>query len=344
MAYETGSATDQTDLMNKLQTFAAANGFTVDNYDGSNHFLSISRSADSLYVTFYWNTTTTIAMYQALGYSGIYAQEPWNQADDSGNGHATLGSVHLSRCVSNIGAGPYTTYYFFAYDDPYALHIVLEFSPGLYRHFCFGSLNKAGTWTGGAFAAGHFWNTYNGYSYYDSPNFGGHSLLLDGWLKPDPGYGSLTIGATLHVEGFQTLGQPTGGKWGHCVYPGASDSYLGNDRGGTGRIRIAGGCRGGIALTQFGWLLPDLSNGFIPIVPFEVFYPDANAASGTSVKWYYLGRVANIGHIHLEGIDPAQEITVGADTWMAFPAVRKSIVGGDNQESWNMGIIYKKVT
>jgi len=33
MAYQTGSATDQTDLMSKLSTFAQANGFTEDYYN-----------------------------------------------------------------------------------------------------------------------------------------------------------------------------------------------------------------------------------------------------------------------------------------------------------------------
>ena len=60
MAYQTGTASDQTDLMNKLQTFAVANGFTLDNYDSTNRFVSISRPADNVYVTFYWDGTHTL--------------------------------------------------------------------------------------------------------------------------------------------------------------------------------------------------------------------------------------------------------------------------------------------
>lgn len=346
MAYQTGTATDQTDLINKLQTFAAANGFTVDNYDGTNRFCSISRPADDLYMTFYWNAVDTIAMYQALGYSAGSAQTPWTQTDDSGNGHNVLGSIaNNGRRVSYIGNGPFTAYHFFAYTDPYAIHVVLEFSSGLYRHFAFGSIQKASVWTGGAFVAGHLWNTGNSYSVYDDPTSYGHSLLLDEECVPQTvGYyiENMNSGATLHIEGFESQGQPTGGKWGHCVANSTNDVYLGNDRGGTGRIRILGGCRGGVVLRQLGWMLPDLSNGFIPIIPFEVFYHEGY--TGSNKNRYYLGRLVNVGHIHLEGIDPAQEITVGSDTWIAFPAVRKSNIGSNNQESWNMGIIYKKVT
>ena len=44
MAYQTGSATDQTDLMSKLSTFAQANGFTEDYYNGTNRHLSLCQS------------------------------------------------------------------------------------------------------------------------------------------------------------------------------------------------------------------------------------------------------------------------------------------------------------
>jgi hypothetical protein len=92
---------------------------------------------------------------------------------------------------------------------------------------------------------------------------------------------------------------------------------------------------------MFGSLLPDLANGWVPIIPIEVYYMRSLSAND---GMYYLGNLPNVGHIHLEGIDPAQEITIGADTWIAFPMVRKSDVGGDNQESENAGIVYKKVT
>lgn len=343
MAYQTGSATDQTDLMDDLQTFVAANGFTVDNYDGPNRFLSISRAADDLYVTFYWDGTSHMALFQALGYNGAYAQQPWNQADDSGNGNSTLANIYSGRNINNIGAGPFTAYHFFAYTNPYAIHVVLEFSPGLYRHFGFGMISKHGTWTGGAWAGGHHWNPQDSYGQYDAPNGTPHTILTDAGYYPNGSkYNwNQNAGATLHVEGLPD--QPSGGKWGHCCSAGTTDALVGNDRGGTGRIRISANIRNGIAVRQFGWMLPDLQNGFVPIIPNHMFYIDGDAGSG-SQNWYYLGKMPNVGMVHLEGIDPDQEITVGGDTWMAFPGVRKSKILNNNQESWNMGIIYKKVT
>ena len=345
MAYETGTASDQTDLMSKLSTFAQANGYGEDYYSGGNKRLSLSRPADDCYVSFAWDSVNTIAVYQALNYEGAHDEEPWDQDDDSGNGNDNLPTdIDKGRQVSRIGDGPFTAYHFFGYTNPYSIHIVLEFSPGLHRHFAFGYLNKTGTWTGGAFCGGHLWN-FGGaipFQYYDLPGNETHTVLLDGALVVDQFVKSTyntDAGGTLHIEGMPN--QDGASKWGHSISNRVLDAYVGTDRDGNSRIRIGGGCRQGPAVRQFGPYLPNLANGFVPIIPMEVFYNDGeNSADG----WYYLGRVSNVGHIHLHGIDPGQELTVGAETWIAFPAVRKSNIGGYNQESRNMGIIYNKVT
>lgn len=346
MAYETGSATDGTDLFSKLSTFAQANGYVEEYYNGTTRFLSLSRAADSLYVTFYWDNTDTVGIWQALGFSAGQQETPWGQVDDSGNGAAETADLHPGRVVNAIGAGPFTAYHFFAYDTPsYSIHIVLEFSPGLYRHFGFGQLAKSGAWTGGAWVGGHLWNPASSFDQYSFPNSTKHSILLDGRLGPGSAQYSAydsNAGGTLHLEGFD--GQEAGAKWGHGVDPDSSDVNTGNDRSGKQKVRIAGGIRQGIAISQFGFLLPDLSVGFIPIIPIETFYHKDDASSGTGNDWYYLGKMGNVGHIHLHGITPAQELTVGGETWIAFPGVRKSDVGGINQESENMGLIYNKVT
>lgn len=343
MAYQTGSASDQTDLMSKLSTFAQANGFTQDYYNGTNRHLSLSRAADNVYVSFCWDAVSHIQMYQALGYSATHNEAPWNQANDSGNGTDQPDTYpDRERQVSAIGNGTFPTYHFFAYTNPYAIHIVLEFSAGLFRHFGFGKINKTGIWTGGAWCAGHLWNPGNSFSYYDIPYGSPHSVLTDGLLIPGGSYYgtySINSGGTIHCEGLPN--QVAAGKWGHCVYPSTTDVNVGNDRASNPRIRIAGGFRGGVALAQFGQFLPDLANGYVPIIPIEIFYYDSVLGEDGI---YYLGRMPNVGHIHLEGIDASEEITIGADTWIAFPMVRKSNIDGNNQESENAGIIYKKVT
>jgi len=340
MAYQTGSATDQTDLMSKLSTFAQANGFTEDNYNGVNRFLSLSRPTDSLYVTFYWDGVDNIQMWQALGYTGGQAQTPWGQANDSGNPDAdwTTNYPDRGRGINAIGSGPFTAYHFFAYTNPYRIFVVLEFSAGLYRHFGFGKINKVGTWTGGAFVAAHHWSFYSGSQ--DSPSSRYHSLLLDGAYVPSSDIASQYAGATIHMTGLPEQNAAT--KWGHVGSTTSGTNHPGNDTAGNPRDIVYGGFRNGLGVMNWGWLLPDLSNGFIPICPIELFYIYKDTS--TRFWWYYLGNLPDIGMIHLHGINPAQEITIGSDTWIAFPAVRKSKIMNNNEESWNMGVIYKKVT
>ncbi len=342
MAYQTGSASDTTDLMNKLQVFAAANGYVVDNYDGANRRLSISRAADSLYAHLYWDGTNNIGMYQSLGYSAGSVATPWTMPNDSGNGYANLAQLYRGRNVNNIANGPFPTYYFFGYTNPYSIHVVLEFSAGIYRHFGFGKLDKVGIWTGGAWVAGHHWNAQDGGGALDSPTSTVHSILLDGVTNPPTALYDYCryCNATMHAEDLPL--QDASSKWAVSGAPTIS-SYLGNDRAGNPRVRIIGGCRGGIALSQFGWLVPNLASGFVPLIPMEVFYIDGVAGSA-SRGWYHLGRLHNVYHLHMQGIDPAQEINYGGSTYLVFPGVRKSHVGMNNQESWNMGIVYKKVT
>lgn len=339
MAYQTNSATDQTDLMSDLSTFAQANGFTEEYYNGTNRFLVLSRSADSLYVTFYWDGSDNIMMWQSLGYAGGYAETPWLQADDSGNPGSSKTYPDRGRNVNGIGNGTFTAYHFFAYTDPYVICVVLEYSPGLYRHFAFGKLNKVGTWTGGAFVAGHHWCPSASGIFLSNETSNYHSMLLEAQFNPSTYSDVLNAGATLHVEGLP--GQDVSGKWGQFGYVSDGTYHPGEDTAGNPRIIINGGMRNGISVNTFGWLLPDLAAGFLPIMPIECFYW---RYQGGSDGWHYLGNLANVGHIHLHGIDPAQELTVGSDTWMAFPAVRKSNIGGLNEESENMGLIYKKVT
>lgn len=343
MSYQTGTATDQTDLMSKLSTFAQANGFTEEYYNGTTKFLALSRSTDNIYVTFAWDAINTIAIYQALGFSATYQEQPWNQADDSGGGSDTIPSlIDRGRQVSKIGNGAFTAYHFFAHTDPYCIYVVLEFSPGLYRHFGFGKINKVGTWTGGAFAYGHLWNWGNSFAVYDEPAAQAHTVMMDSLFTHGLTYYETytpNAGGTLHCEGLP--GQDASGKWGMSGYYGVTTENLGTDRGSNPKVRIFSGCRASFALSLFGGFLPDLANGFVPIMPMEVFYSrNQSAANGV----YYLGNMHNVGHIHLEGIDPGQEITVGSDTWIAFPMVRKSNIGSNNQETENAGIIYKKVT
>lgn len=64
MAYETGIPTDQEDFIDKLQTFAVANGWTLDYNDQTRDQAGIH--LNNVYVQFAWDDATGIAVYQSL--------------------------------------------------------------------------------------------------------------------------------------------------------------------------------------------------------------------------------------------------------------------------------------
>lgn len=350
MSYSAPAApTNAGDLMAKVSTFAVSTmGWTEEYYENSTYKI-MTLSKGSCIVSFYWDANDaepdSIAMYQSLGYLGDPpTYYPWDQTDDSGFGHtdSTSPDQGIQRGIKFIGAGPYTSLHLFGSTspDPDVVYCVLEYTPGIYRHFAFGNVEKFGTWTGGEFVSGHQWTRYNSGQDLDVPSSTYHSVLLDGAYVNGDGQGTpyKRAGATVHCESLPN--QDVAGKWGAVGYAyGMTTPANLTDTAGEDMLTLYGGCRNGPAVAQFGWQEPDISKGYIPIIPIELYYVDTSTSPD---NYHYLGRLANCGHIQMKGLDPNSTITIGADTWRVFPAVRKSRVGGNNEESWWMGLIYKQ--
>jgi len=349
MSYSSPTApTSASDLMTKLSTFAVSTmGWTQDYYDSATYKI-MSLHKGNCYVHFFWDDNgsdpLSIAMYQSLGYAGDPpTYYPWQHTTDSGFGHDDSSSPDLGneRSVSFIGSGPYTSVHFFGHTSPDVIYVALEYSPGLYRHFGFGTLEKYGTWTGGEFVYGHYWSKYGPNIYLDAPTYAHHSVLLDGVATQDGGgtARSARIEATMHCEGFPNQGSTKWGSFGDARTNASKITTYRQDRDGYTHLTLWGGARNGPALLQYGWQEPDISKGYIPIIPIDTYYVDTSVSPD---KYYYMGRMFNCGHIQLKGLSPKDTITIGADTWRVFPVVRKSKAGGDIEESWWMGVIYKQ--
>lgn len=324
MAYETDSATSIDDLMTKLDAFLTGNGWTQDQLDtGAN---KAAWHKGTIYVSFRWDGSGNIGVYHALGFSGT-GTDPGNHTGDSGNGLVSA-SITSQRRISGIGTGPFTAYHFFLDDDPVdCVHVVLEFSLGLYRHFSFGSMIKEGTWTGGEYATTLDWLTTgsNGSDILNAT----HHVMFDLIHAND----NRNVG-TLHIEGMPF--QAGSSKWGVFW----SSTSPGSDRAGNSRILVGGGFRDGPLHTLFCGIGATPSNGFVPMYPVWVF---ARNRSVTPEDDIFLGTIPNIRGLNIRYINPAEEFTYGSDVWMAFPWVRKSNAGGTTQESKYQGIAIKKV-
>lgn len=326
MAYQAGTATDIHDLMDKLTTFAQANGWTEDEYiDAATGQLTLHR--DNCYVSFRWddNPATDLGVYQSTGWAA--SNFPHEMPGDSGNGDAT-DPINAERRVNFVQPGPYTQYYFFAHTSPYYIHIVVEVDSGRYRHFGFGHLNKIGTWTGGEYCYGHVWD--QGATAIDSPISGSHAMGLDTVCANN------TLMPTVRVEGMP--GQDGSSEW---MVLGNTTSG-GTDTAGNPRAYGLGGWRGGLWGYALGWIPMVRLNAYKPLIPIPVWYRDATPAPDA---WVLLGHQPEVAIVNMKNYNPADVITIGGtDDWVVFPWVRKQNLGVDTEESWNAGIAYRKRT
>ena len=315
MAFETGVASSQSDFLDKLTTFAAANGWTLDEFDDVTNFqAAISRS--NAFIQWRWDNTTGIAGFQSLGFAGATA--PGSQLDDSGNGD-TSGTVDTDRRFSAIGNGPFVRHWFFAdaATAPY-IYYVLEFSAGFYVHGWIGTIDKFGTWTGGEFHGQSIWVSGN-------PNSANHNVAVDS------AHNVVGQCATIHAEGLP--GEAGASKWGVFVRAGTS---VGTDRGANARVRFMGGSRDGYLSHAMQGMRANPSNGYVPMVPLQCFY------LGVTTEKRYLGKLIDVRELNGFFLSPQQEFipSGSADTWIAFPAYRKATSG---TTSGNLFLAYRKV-
>lgn len=319
--------------MNLLQTFAVAEGWTLNIYDAGDSWMALNNG--SVYVQFRWDGSTGIAMFHSTAFDGT-GVAPGNHTGD--DGCATVdASAPYNATVStgrriNVGNGPYTAYHFFTDGTTKYIHVVLEYSPGLYRHFSFGTIDKIGDWTGGQYAVCTFWNQSSTNPSNTVSNQ--HSFLWDGLC----GVSGISVreNGTIRVEGMPN--QTGSMKW---MMFGTATTSLGNDRAGNARITGLGGCRGANPyLTAFGPFRASLLTGFTPLIPIPIFWRDTSPAPDL---YMLLGYAPGVRHIQMANYTAGQEITLGSDTWMIFPMIRKQNISS-GEESKNAGMAYLKVT
>jgi len=328
LAYETGTATDLADLITKLNTFATSNGWTGDELDTGNGDWAISKN--TVFVSARWDTATPqhLALYQALAFDGA-GTLPGDHTDDSGNGYNDTSShvdtiLDNERHVTDLGDGPFPSYHFFENDsNPAYIHVVVEVSTGIYRHFGFGELSKVGTWTGGEYVYAHYNN--NGTTNKLSTIFG---TLLDGLQVNEQ------FCATLHCEGLTN--QDASSKWG--IVWGTTTITPSNDSGGNPRERIQGGFRGGPTARAFGNFNGSSLTGLIPAYKIGLWHLDND-----NNRMRLLGYQADVRGINIRNFSSGQEVTIGSDTWVMFPLLLRSTDNVAYHTDYS-GIAYKKVT
>lgn len=327
MSYQTGVATNQQDVVTQFVNFAVANGWTQDELDTVNRRAVIHRG--TVYMGFRWSAAASggvIGLYQSTGYTG--GNNVGQHPGDSGRGQVTTGAVTTERRLTSIGDGPYTALTLFSQstDSPY-IHAVLEYSPGLFRHFGCGTIDKIGTWTGGEYVTHTQWTN----------SFGG---ATNNFLWDSRGSQSTTAQgdekSTMRITGMPN--QSGGMTW--AVFSQGTGS-LNNDTAGNAVINIRGGATGfdNPEIASYGYVRASANAGYVPMFKIPIYWADTTPAPDTAML---LGYAPDVRIMQMANFTSAQEFSVGADTWKVFPMIRKQ-VGGSGDRSENAGIAYKKI-
>lgn len=311
MSYETSSATGVNDLLDKLRLFLIDEGWTVD-FNGSRtdvtgNAVLVSKGGNCF--GFMTDTSTGSGynptdFFGAFQYPGPYAggDGPHEQADASAISYA------------NNMPGPFQAYHFFSGVNAAGVdyvHVVVEATPGSFRHIGVGQINKLGAITNGNYSYGASWHYHPSYinslntaqgvpfdSLEDSDLIGWRTTVIrcDGDAI-SPRYGTFNLRTTVDAGSRQIRGGFNSDIAGLALDP----SSL------TGRVTL---------LPIFGAILRPSS--------------------------YYslLGGPADMRFVNMTNLQPGDTIAIGADNWKVFPIRRKNGASGlENSGVW--GIAYK---
>ncbi|MBL4908941.1 MAG: hypothetical protein JKX78_02790 [Alteromonadaceae bacterium] len=155
MAHETGSATDPIDLLDKLRLFCIAQGLTVNEFRNEGvapgKLLSVSFNGGFFSIGFVVNATTGFEGYVLTQASGFNASTAWGSQPNE-----TSPTTSQKVVCFGILNGAAISDYHFAFFTGGVVMVSLNTVAGSWRHFCFGDIEKYGTYTGGAIILGHF--------------------------------------------------------------------------------------------------------------------------------------------------------------------------------------------
>lgn len=331
MAYETGVPTDPIDLLQKLNTFLAANGWTSDasasvgsGWETHLHKGSVYAHLRAAVAEGPWASNadaggTALLLYLSGGYDG---GQPWNLQPT--NPPLSNGTSDRIGVGMNLSAGPYSNYYFFTDSTNDNFVLVLEKSPGLYEYLAWGtSLRKNGTWTGGPYFVGSSSGFYAGYRFFgantpgwtstsDCPGcFSDRQACAAGFVRCD---------SDSFTGKWIPISDVTGGGQGYTGRNGAS-SVVGGFNPPASIARYASASFSTFANPQpFQWMQTSALDGRANLLP--ILWWVGRDGSGSNTGGFSL--VGSLPTVFFSngvgnGFTPTGEYVIGPDTYMMFP-------------------------
>ncbi|PSD12651.1 MULTISPECIES: hypothetical protein [Stenotrophomonas] len=309
-------------LIDLVVQFAQVNGWIVDrnNLVGANRTATLRIPGVSDYVHLFNTDQLSLKSRISIGYDG--------NATPSAQPLVSPRDILTYELV-----GPFPRLKLFANGN--AIHVAIALAvAGEYRHHTFGVLEKAGAYTGGTYVDGTYWARTGSYSGVLIAN--GSNVVLFGHNPNTTGCG--------HVRADSAEDGRTNSYNQICNYYGNALGAEGQAGSGVGSLYQSntsatydsmwlGYALGGCDENTF--------SGRSVLHPIQL----SIRRPGTGVYLSPIGRVSGLRACYLEKLEPEQEITIGEDTWMVFPWLRKlamSSVTNAPPASGNYGWAVKK--
>lgn len=309
MAYQTGTALNANDLLDKIRVFALSQGWTIHGWavrsdgGGSGGWCLLLGKADihfALYADLGADSTGNpgqkLGGYLYPAYSGAHGNmaQPNKSANIYGNG---------------LGMSQYVAYHFFA--GPEHIHVTIEVTTGVYKHFGIGRLRRLGNVNTGAYLYVSNWRSDIGYI--NNPLTSFHAIPFDSAYNY--GYSRSTV-----IMADSDAATPR--------YLYATEENIAD--------RLICGYRNASET------LPILNLSASTLTGRATLWPVLVAARRLSSSLYSpIGQPPDLRWVRLDYLNPGEALTLGTDEWMIFPVIRKN--GGLGEpNSGVFGIAFKK--
>jgi len=315
MAYQTGVPGSTQNLIDTfISWLTSQGGFTLGN---SWTFSSTAGSPDNDYGSINYTARALLRDSQCMLLAWKTTSPDFIWLNSSTN-NPTSGRINAQTSCSQssqgieLGTSP-ITYHMFS--DGNGSHCVVEWLGGVFQHINVGYLEKYGSWVGGVYVSGTYWNrsSTNGANFYP-------------WDS-----------APYHSRPFDASASGSVWNFGHirADYLSQKVAVFGKDSA-TGNIAV-----GLPMLTRY--MIdrsPNAYNGRAALVPIEVLLGLEDDTRPS--YWIPLGRVSNAAYINITNLNPVDTILTD---WMVFPLSAKNSGGSVASgyiNSMNIGMAYRK--
>ncbi len=379
MAYITGASADLNTLLTAIKNFAVANGWTANATDtftltfptypsngNATHVGTMSMVSSVSGSDAYKNQSETSltsnrivltkngVSYQLFavnkklyknGVNGTYScLEAWVCDGFTAGVAANLQTNNRKFVMVGPMATSLYAYHLFSNGD--FVHVVIEETPGRFRHLSFGFINKYGAFAGGQYlTAGcpieSFTTTPNAFnSVNHTIPFGANGQGPSRVSLATYGYPGTYVRADIDgwTVGWRLL---TTGYWDTAnldVCGCASYANVTNNRAGY----ISGGPQ--VTLHTLAHDLayhcsPQSYNGLAPMLPC---YAGVNRTPYIGT-WTLLGEFPDVRFLNISNFNPGDELVLGTEVWKIFPLWNKAYTLGAEPISYDYGLAYRKV-